>query len=367
MRVQRRWATLLVLAAAAALPVPAGAAATGRIETVAGSGGAGDRGDGGQARSAQFHDPRAVAADRSGNLYVADTLNHRIRRVNPEGVVTTVLGTGVAGFSGDGGPGIQAQIYWPHSVAVDPAGSAVLVADTANHRIRRLDVATGTVSTVAGSGQAGFGGDGGPATGALLHGPKAVLAGGGGEIFIADTANDRVRRVDASGIITTVAGTGVAGFSGDGGPATSAQLYAPRGLAFDPAGNLHVADDNNDRVRKIDGAGVITTVAGAGTTGYDGDGGPATAALLNRPRGMVFDAEGNLYLADSGNHAIRMVDPAGTITTVVGNGRRGFDGDGGPAEDARLFSPRGVGMGPAGALFIADSGNDRVRRVAPAE
>lgn len=362
---QRRSA-LLVLAVVALLPTSVRAAATGRIETVAGAGGAGDRGDGGQARSAQFHEPRAVAADGAGNFYVADTFNHRIRRVNPEGVITTVLGTGVAGFSGDGGPGTQAQIYWPHSVAVDPTGSAVFVADTANHRIRRLDLATGTVSTVAGSGQAGFGGDGGPATAALLRGPKAVLAGLGGEIFIADTANDRVRRVDPSGTITTVAGTGAAGFSGDGGPATSAQLYAPRALALDPAGNLHVADDNNDRIRKIDGAGVITTVAGAGTTGYEGDGGPATAALLNRPRGVVFDAEGNLYLADSGNHAIRMVDPAGTIITVAGNGRRGFDGDGGPAEDARLFSPRGVAVGPAGALFIADSGNDRVRRVVPA-
>jgi ribosomal protein S11 len=361
----RGWAaTALVLVAL--VPGPAQGAATGRIDTVAGGGGAGYGGDGGSARSAQLLDPRAVVADPGGGLYVADTFNHRIRWVDADGVVTTVLGTGVAGPAGDGGPGSQAQVNWPHGVALDPTAPALLVADSANHRIRRLDLVTGTVTTVAGTGQAGFGGDGGPATAALLHDPKGVLAGPRGEVYIADSANDRVRVVDPSGTISTLAGSGTAGFSGDGGPAPTAQLHAPRALALDPAGNLYVADDNNDRVRRIDPSGLITTAAGNGTTGYSGDDGPAVAAQLNRPRGVALDPAGNLYVADSGNHVIRMVDPAGTITTVVGNGRRGFGGDGGPAADGRIFSPRGVATAASGDLYIADSGNDRIRRIAAA-
>ncbi len=361
-----RWWAPAVLAVVVLAPGPAQGAATGRIDTVAGGGGAGYGGDGGSARSAQFLEPRAVAADAGGGFYVADTFNHRIRWVDADGVVATVLGTGVAGGTGDGGPGIQAEVNWPHSVSLDAGGQALLVADSANHRIRRLDLVSGTVTTVAGTGEAGFAGDSGPATAALLNDPKGVLAGPRGEIWIADSANDRVRVVDPSGTISTLAGTGTAGFSGDGGPAAAAQLHAPRALAVDAAGNLYVADDNNDRVRRIDPAGTITTVVGAGTPGYSGDVGPATAAQLNRPRGVAVDSAGVLYVADSGNHVVRMVDPAGTVTTVVGNGRRGFGGDGGPAADGRIFSPRGVAVGPGGELFIADSGNDRVRRITPA-
>ena len=359
----RRWALAAAVVLAGA-PEAAHGAATGRIDTVAGAGQRGYRGDGGPARSAQLDEPRHVAVDASGAVYVVDTFNHRVRRVDASGTITTVAGSGAPGYSGDGGPAGSAQIHWPHAVALDPGGTALYIADTPNHRIRRVDLAAGTITTVAGSGTGGYDGDGGPAVAAKLNGPKGLAVGPAGELYIADSGNDRIRRVDAAaGTITTVAGTGATGYGGDGGPASQAVFDGPRSLAVDAAGHLYVADDNNGRVRRIDPSGVVVTYAGAGQAGYAGDGGPAAEASLNHPRGVAVDGAGNLYIADSENHCIRMVDASGTITTIAGTGRQGFGGDGGPSADSRLFSPRGVAVDAAGNLFVADTYNSRIRRI----
>jgi sugar lactone lactonase YvrE len=337
--------------------------AGGVIRTVAGTNQRGFSGDGGSAVSAAFDQPRAAAVGPDGSVYVSDTFNHRVRRVAPGGAVTTIVGTGEAAYSGDGGPATAATLHWPHGVAVDPAGAGLYIADSANHRVRRVDLAAGTVTTVAGSATPGDGGDGGPAPAAQLEDPKGVYAAPSGDLYIADSGNDRIRRVDRSGTISTVAGTGVTGYSGDGGPAAGAEFDAPRAVAGDGAGNLYVADDNNHRIRRIDPAGVVTTVAGTGTKGFSGDGGSALSAQLDHPRGVAVDGRGALFIADSMSHRVRMVDPAGVISTVAGCGRQGFGGDGGPATVARVFEPRGVAVDAAGRLFVADTYNDRVRRV----
>ena len=338
---------------------------TGTITTVTGTGEYGFSGDGGPADQAQLDFPSGVAVDGAGNLFIADYGNHRIRRVDRAGTITTVAGTGRRGFSGDGGPADQAWLYSPHGVAVDGAGN-LFIADQYNHRIRRVDP-TGTITTVAGTGECCFGGDGGPADQAQLNDPDGVAVDGAGNLFIADTDNHRIRRVDPTGTITTVAGTGRPGFSGDGGPADQALLRYPSGVAVDGAGNLFIADTSNGRIRRVDPAGTITTVAGGGegAIGFIGDGGPADQARLGFTFGVAVDGAGNLFIADTGNHRIRKVDPAGTITTVAGTGECCYSGDGGPAVEA-VLNPKGVAVDGAGNLFIADPGNHRIRVLTPA-
>jgi len=341
-------------------------ASTPTITLVAGTGVAGFSGDGGPALAAKINLPRAVAVDAQGNVFVADTYNHRIRKIDPGGIITTVAGNGQAGSSGDGGPATQARIKWPHGVAVDGAGNVYLT-DSPNHRVRRVDKATGKIATIAGTGQAGFSGDGGPATKARINTPKGVMVDADGNVYIADSLNNRVRRIDkATGNIATVAGNGKAAYSGDGGPATAASLRVPRGMAKDAAGNLYIADDDNHAVRRVDQAtGRITTIAGTGAAGSSGDGGPATAAKLNNPQTLALDAgAGLLYIADMTNSRIRRVDlGTGSITTVVGTGTAGYSGDGGPATAAKLRLSKGVALGPGGTLYIADTSNSRVRKV----
>jgi sugar lactone lactonase YvrE len=353
---------------------PAGGVEVSRpITTVAGTGKVGFAGDGGRALEARFREPRTAVLDAAGNLFLTDTFNHRIRRVDRSGVITTVAGSGEAGFGGDGGPATSARMKWPHSVTVDGAGN-LFVADSPNSRIRRIDP-RGIITTVAGNGLEGFSGDGVPATATGLNRPKGVAIGPDGMLYIADSLNNRVRRVDAQGIITTIAGTGQAGAEGDGGFATQAQLDRPRTLAFDIGGNLYVLEDEGNRVRRIDARGLIVTVAGTGSPGFDGDGGPAVFARLNHPGGLAADRLGNLYIADSDNNRIRRVDPTGIITTVAGTGEAGFGGDGGPATSARLDNPRGLvvldreavvdGDGATSALLVVDTMNHRLRRIAP--
>ncbi len=340
-------------------------ASTGVITTVAGNGTSGFSGDGGLATSALLANPSSVAVHSDGSLFIADLANQRIRRVPATGgVITTVAGNGNARFSGDGGSATVASLADPIGVAIDSDGNLFIV-DGSNHRVRKVDAATGAITTVAGNGTDAFSGDGGPATDASLQDPSGVAVDNAGNLFIADLTNQRVRRVDATtGIITTVAGNGTRGFSGDGGPATSASLRDPSGVAVDGVGNIFIADPVNQRIRKV-AAGVITTVAGSnGIPGFSGDGGLATGARLANPTGVDVDSAGNLFIADQANHRIRRVDAAtGVITTVAGNGTRGSSGDGGPAIGASLQDPSGVAVDDAGNLFIADLTNQRVRKV----
>ncbi len=333
----------------------------GTITTVVGDGQSRLSGDGGPAANASLRWPFGVVVDATGNLYIVEEESHSIRRVNPSGIITTVAGNGVAGFSGDNGPAISASLNRPTGVGVDAAGN-FYIADTNNNRIRKVTPG-GTIATVAGGGS--LLGDGGPATAASLSLPDDVKVDGTGNLYIADRANDRIRKVSPSGMITTVAGTGVEGFSGDGGPATAAALFLPEGVAVDAAGNLYVADTGNLRIRKVDPAGKINTAAGNGLFKFAGDGGPATSASLNWPFGLALDATGNVYVSDRNNQRIRKITPLGVITTVAGNGLRGFSGDNGPAASASLYWPEGLAADASGNLYFADTWNHRIRKITP--
>jgi sugar lactone lactonase YvrE len=346
------------------------AQSVGTITTIAGDGFKDDTGSGrfagddGQATSASFNGSRGIAVDGSGNLYVADYRNHRIRKVSPTGIITTVAGA-LAGFSGDGGPATSAALLFPLHVCLDGSGN-LYIADSGNNRIRMVD-ASGMITTVAGNGTEISAGDGGQATAASLHSPNSVFVDGSGNLYITEFSF-RVRKVDANGTITTVAGDGFKNdngsgrFTGDGGQATAASLYYPGGVFMDGSGNLYISDSGNHRIRKVDASGMITTVAGNGTAAFAGDGGSATAAGL-APVGIFIDESGNLYIADRGNNRIRKVDASGMITTVAGNGTQGFSGDGGPATAASFNSPVSVFIDGAGNLYISDGGNYRIRKV----
>ncbi len=335
----------------------------GIITTVAGTGTPGYSGDGGPAAGAQLNSPGGVTLDASGNLFIADILNHRIRQVSPNGIITTVAGNGKAGFSGDGTPAAGAQLNSPAGVAVDASGN-LFIADPGNQRIRKVSPG-GIISTVTGNGTPAYFGDGGPAAGGLLRNPLGVAVDGSGNLLIADSGNYCIRKVSSNGIITTVAGNGTRGYSGDSSRATNAQLSFPTAMTVDASGSLFIADNGNNRFRKVSPAGIITTVAGNGTSGYSGDGGPATSAQLAGPSGMKVDATGNLFIADILNHRIRKISPNGIIATVAGNGTPGYSGDVGPATSAQLTFPSGVAFDASGNLFIADTGNSRIRKILP--
>jgi sugar lactone lactonase YvrE len=388
----------------------------GSIVTVGGTGKSGYSGDNGPAIGAQLREPAGIAVDNDGNVYVADQLNSSIRKILPSGVIITVAGNGTPGYSGDGGPGSNAQLLSPEAVAVDKNGN-IYIADAGNG-LRKVSP-DGSISTVVGNGTLSYSGDNGAAVRAQLSDPVALAVGDDGSLYIADAGNarvrvvspagmittfaggeaqnadggvvsrasiapealaldaagnlyvgdsgsNRIRRVARNGVITTVAGNGTFGSSGDHGIATAAKIGTVTGIAVDRKGNLYLSDATSDRIRKVSSKGIITTVGGNGKFGYSGDGRPALKATLNSPAGLAVDRVGNLYLADSSNHRVRKISAAGTITTVAGTGRAGYSGDGGLAVKAELFDPQGIAVDSAGNVYIADSGNNRIRKVTSA-
>ena len=379
----------------------------GTITTVAGDGNTGYSGDGGPAVAARLSlggtarwggDGIGLATDAAGNLYIADARNNRVRKVSSTGIITTVAGNGTDGLSGDGGPATSAQLSGPVNVAVDAAGD-LFIADAGNSLIRKVSpsgiitslagvhspeglavdfggtlyiassdydkvfyIATnGTGGVYAGNGDTGYSGDGGRATAAQLNWPVGLAADGRGNLFIADFGNDRIRAVSPGAVISTVA-NGNSGSRGDGGPASASQLNHPNRVAVDASGNVYFPDGST--IRKVSASGTTTTFAGTGTAGYSGDGGPALSAQLSDPAGVAVDNSGNIYVADSGNNRVRRISPTGVITTFAGTGTATFSGDGGPATNADLQTPRGVAVDASGNLYIADKYNDRIRKVA---
>ncbi len=369
--VRMRWFRVLSVSALLLLSVVPALAQS--IMTVAGGG----TDDGRLATVADLNDPTGVAVDAAGNLYIADWNNQRVRKVwANSGIITTVAGNGSAGFTGDGGLATAASLRDPMSVAID-AGGNLIIADMGNERIRRVQATTGIITTIAGSGSWGWDGDGGPASDAAMAYPTGVAVAPSGDIYFADSANNRVRRIAAaSGIITTIAGSGTHGHSGDGGPATLASLRlsgpntgsisigSPPSVVVDSSGIVYFSDTFNHRIRRIDGGGTITTIAGNGTKSFSGDGGPATAAALDGPAGVALDGAGNLFIADGDNHRIRRVVLAtGVINTFAGS-VPGFSGDGGPAIAAQFLGPVSIALNASGDLFVGDKWNNRVRRIA---
>jgi uncharacterized protein (TIGR03437 family) len=364
---------------------------------------AGYSGDAGPAAKARLNLPYGLAADGTGNLYVADLGNNRVRRIGPDGTITTVAGTGVKGSAGDGGPAMDAQLLTPRNLALDPAGN-LYISEFEGQRVRKLGL-DGTIRTAAGTGVAGFRGDGGNAIAAQLAYPAGLAVDSAGSLYISDSQNQRVRKVSAAGIIATVlggspstglltptavavdpsgtiyvgdqshivrayttgglwrniAGTGVQGFTGDGGPAVNARITTANDLAADRAGNLFIAD--GVRARRVDVNSIIATVAGDGYLQAVGDGGPAAAARLFRPSAVSLDASGNLYIADAGTQRVRVVTPEGRIGTLAGTGVAGYSGDDGPAFAAQLNLPMGVATDASGGVFLADTNNNRIREI----
>ena len=311
--------------------------------------------------SPAYYFPWGVEVDDSGNFYISDPYNHCVVKLDVGGNIVTVAGSGTEGYSGDGGPAVDAQLFQPSGMAADGNGN-LYVADSMNHCIRKID-SQGRISTIAGTGTEGYSGDGGPASEARLRFPADLAIGNNGLIYVADTYNHAVRVIEGDGTIRTLAGDGMEGYAGDGGAALEAKLSHPAGIVIGPSGQLFVSDSGNHCIRKIDFQGVIRTIAGNGRAGYSGDNGLAAAALLNQPLGIAFDSEGNLYVSDSVNLRIRRISAEGIITTMAGNGTEGLSGDGGPALQAQFGGPAGIVMDGHGNLYVADTYNQCLRKI----
>jgi trimeric autotransporter adhesin len=336
------------------------------ITTISGNGIASYNGDGIQATAAEINEPSGVVLDKLGNVFIADNVNNRVRKIDAiTGIISTVAGTGTAGYNGDGIQATAANLYQPWNVALDAAGN-IYIGDRNNQRIRKVTVSSGIITTIAGTGTAGYNGDGIQATAADLNYPQGMFIDKTGNVYIADVDGQRIREVNTSGIISTVAGTGTAGYNGDGIQATAAQLYNPATIYVDTLDNIYIPDYFNNEIRKVTAAtGIISSVAGNGTGAYNGDGIQATSAELYNPTGVFLDAQQNIYITDYTNQRIRKVDVStGLISTVAGNGVAGYSGDGGLATLAEIYNPWDVYV-TTNAFYFAEFGSsgNRVRKV----
>lgn len=332
------------------------------IQTFAGTGIKGFSGDRGQAVKAQLNNPFGIVRGPDKALYICDTDNQRIRRVAADGTITTVAGNGTRGYSGDGGPATQAQLNEPYEVRFDTAGNMIFV-ERLNHCVRRVDAKTGVISTIAGTGKEGFSGDGGPATQAQMKQPHSIAFDPAGNLYICDILNHRVRKVDPkTGVISTFAGTGEKKFTPDGADITGTPLNGPRAIDFDRSGNLWLALREGNAVYRLDpAAGTLHHVAGTGKSGFSGNGGPAKTATLSGPKGLSIGPDGNVYLADTESHSVRMIDlKRGTLELIAGTGKKGDGPDGAPLS-CEMNRPHGIFVDADGAVYVGDSETHRVR------
>ncbi len=332
-----------------------------RISTVAGCGIKGFGGDGGKARAAKLNKPLGMAEDIKGNMYIADNNNNIIRKVDSKGIISTFAGTGEHGYFGDHGQARQAKFHWINDVIVDHDGN-VLIIDQGNNCVRKVDK-NGIITTIAGRGSGGFSGDGGPATNAELLIPTSLTIDPAGNIYLSDAGNERIRKINKAGIINTIAGNGTEGYTGDGLDARKAAIGTVDGITNDRKGNIYFVQRLNHVIRKIDGKGKVSTIAGTGIAGFSGDGGSALYARLNKPYGIIVDDSGTIYFADNGNNRIRKIDKKGIITTVAGNGNQGTAGDGGNPVNATFGYITFISFAGDGGLLIADGNCHRIRKI----
>lgn len=333
------------------------------IHRVAGRGKCGFKGDGGPALLAKIQRPTAVSLDSKGNLYIADEANQRVRLVTPDGMISTFMGTGKTDPQENDLPAIETNLDNAYGLAVDHQDN-VYVLSRGHSKIYKIG-ADGIAKRIAGTGEPGFSGDGGPALNAQVYWTNHLVADLKGNLFLADTGNHRIRKISADGMITTVAGTGEKGFSGDGGPATQAAIHNPVAIAIDPQGSLYIADFSNHRIRKVTPDGVIQTVAGSGHPKFNGDGLAALESNFGEPCGVAIGPEGRLFIADQLNYRVRVVLADGTMHTVAGTGRRGKAGDGGPAEKAQISNPDIIDFDNEGNLYVSDHRNCMIRKLTP--